>query len=138
MQAQKRYNRYYVSGSAAPKIKHRDTFVHKTVNKPVTQSSYLDLKIRMIVLAIVIFIGSGALVYQHSVVAFNQKYIDSINTDIFETEKEINNLKTEIAESMDTKYVEKRATEDLNMIRPKPHQIVYINVKKEGHTVQLK
>jgi len=71
--------------------------------------------------------------------AVNSKKESEINTNIAELKRleEANSvLKTEMTKNINLEEVEKVAKTRLNMQKPSPHQIVYINIPKKSYTVQ--
>jgi len=71
--------------------------------------------------------------------AVNNKKENEINSNIAELKKlEQSNsvLQTEVNKNVNLEEIEKIAKTKLNMQKPAPHQIVYINIPKQSYTVQ--
>jgi cell division protein FtsB len=135
----KDYSRYYVGGSAAPKIDFEKSYEEKVKVAPkvnLRRKQLVALQLKMMSFMVISFMCAGILVFQHSAMAYNRAQINTKEKAIAELEDRIDSIKTDIAESVDAKYVEKRAVEKLGMVRPKKHQIVYIEVPKESYVVQ--
>jgi len=128
------FNRYYSAGSEA-----RQLDVRQPVRKPETRQNAAlktraeaQMKLKLVSVAFIMFLGLAAIMFKQSSIVNTQNNIAVIKG----VDNEIDSIKAQIAENIDSKYIEKRAIEHLGMVRPKAHQIIYVSVPKENYTVQ--
>ncbi len=60
--------------------------------------------------------------------------LQSLNTQLQNTKSTINTVQSNITSNLNLDYIESIAQEELGMISPMPHQIVYLDIQNESYT----
>ncbi len=63
-----------------------------------------------------------------------QMELDDLHQQVQLTKSKVNAVQSSITVNLDLDYIEQQAIEHLNMIKPLPHQVIYIEVPKESYT----
>lgn len=135
-------NYHYIYGTTAPKI---NTDFHEILSED--EHKYSDKrkreerakkvrghKLRVAGNVFLIFLGCLFLMVQYASITFNQNEIYNMKTELKEIQNTNVSLKSEIAESIDLTTIRQKAMENLGMVEPAPHQIVYIDIPKVSYT----
>ncbi|NLK21421.1 MAG: hypothetical protein GX308_04940 [Epulopiscium sp.] len=143
----RRYNQeQYIFGSAAPKINthihdilaqedNGELYTHYSKKEKIQKAKRtVSYRLRLVGNVFLIFIGCLFLMGQYASIAFNQKEINTMKSDLKEIKNTNALLKSEIAGSIDLTAIKEKAIQGLGMIEPAPHQIVYINIPKISYT----
>lgn len=92
----------------------------------------------MKLVGVVIVLFAGCLLYMgmHVQTASADLKLRQARTELANLKSSNEILAAEISEQMDLDYIREQATTRLGMVEPQAYQIVYINVPKQGYTVQ--
>ena len=139
--APKRYqDSSYQYGTEAPKYPYKTRSTpgegqdKKTVTKKHSRYDWVFISVLGTCFSIV-FLSAFAFVALSSNLSEQQEILQDINTQIRETQSSINSTQAIIASHLDLTYIQKVATEQLQMAEPLPHQVVYIQLSEESYTV---
>lgn len=142
----RRYNKNtaYNYGSTATDIYH-DVYVLPVADKQAglrlrqerKQSKIRILKRRLfyIVNILILFVASGAFVWQCSIVSSKQYDLKQAKAEVRDLKSQVNTKKALIASAINLDHIKHRAINELHMAEPLPHQIVYIHVQKTSYTM---
>jgi cell division protein FtsL len=92
--------------------------------------------IRFLFTAIIVCACCITMMICNATIVEKRRAIKSLSTQLREAKMHNTELKADISEKLDLKYIEKVAIEKLNMSKPNKYQIVYIDVPKSNYTVQ--
>ncbi len=124
----KKINKKYSSATKAKPVKKQKT--HYEFVKVKTANFKVYFSIGTLFVFFLIFV---------CMFAVNNKKENEITSNIAELKRleESNSvLQTEVNKNINLEEIEKIAKTKLNMQKPAPHQIVYINIPKQSYTVQ--
>ncbi|ONI45321.1 hypothetical protein AN641_00610 [Candidatus Epulonipiscioides gigas] len=113
----------------------------KTANKPAKQKQQAPLKLNLnsvfitsIICIAILFVSSFSYVTLNSQVLEAQHQLKLTNKIWQESLSQLNKLTSILAQAYDLDIIEEKAVNELLMHKPLPHQIVYIDIKKESFT----
>ena len=82
-----------------------------------------------------VFVNALSFVHTSSVLSSKQSKLQSITNELRKTDSDISQLETIIASKINLEYIQEVARTKLGMSEPLAHQIVYLSLPKESHTV---
>lgn len=131
---------YYSAGSAAVKVEPLGipSVEQQVKSRKVRRSKetqHINHKLKLVFSVFIVFGCCIALMMGYASITYEQKQLRILKAQLREKQDQNYTLKTEIAENIDIAYIEKRSGE-LGMIKPAKHQIVFIDVPKQNHTIQ--
>lgn len=91
--------------------------------------------LKMISCSALVFIGALSFVYLSSILSSKQIQLKRMTTELRDTQSNISHLEATIASKLNLEHIQYVAYTQLNMSEPLPHQIVYIEIPKESHTI---
>lgn len=91
---------------------------------------------KMILMALVLFAGCLAFMGMHVLVANEEVSLRKQKAELADLKAGNAILEAEITEKLDMDYIKEEAVKRLGMAEPQPYQIVYIDVPRQGYTVQ--
>lgn len=91
---------------------------------------------KMILMALVLFAGCLTFMGMHVLVANEEVSLRKQKGELADLKAGNAILEAEITEKLDMDYIKEEAVKRLGMAEPQPYQIVYIDVPKQGYTVQ--
>ncbi len=133
----KDYHQYY--GTEAPKYPYTPQPTPKSEptkapsKQPKPKTDWVFTSLIGACLGIV-FCSSIGFIHLSSELSVHQKNLQKINAQIRETQSSINSTQAIIASHLDLSYIQKIATEQLEMAEPLPHQVVHIQLTEESYT----
>lgn len=104
-------------------------------NRQVDKKENLFFNIKMGICGLVLFGAAFSFVYVSAQLTIKQNELKVINTQLRDTKSAINSIESTIASTLNLGYIQHIASTQLNMSEPLPHQVVYIELPKESHTV---
>ncbi|MGL6174098.1 MAG: hypothetical protein ACRC1P_05765 [Cellulosilyticaceae bacterium] len=105
----------------------------KYIQKQKKENFLFNLK--MGICGVVLFGAAISFVYVSAQLSIKQNELKAINTQLRDTKSAINSIQSTIASTLNLEYIQYMAATQLNMSEPLPHQVVYIELPKENHTV---
>ncbi len=117
-------------------VKEKKKKVSSVIFKIKEDNHHYFLSPMNIVSIFIIFFGIIALTVSSAAIRKSQLDITNMHLELTRLEEEGAMTKAEIAEEYDVSQIEKIATSRLGMNKPKPYQIVYIDVPKQSSVVQ--
>lgn len=97
------------------------------------QEIFFNLK--MGICGLILFGAAFSFVYVSAQLTIKQNELKVINTELRDTKSAINSIESTIAATLNLEYIQYIAATQLDMSEPLPHQVVYIELPKESHTV---
>ncbi len=94
------------------------------------------ISINTIITIVLIFSCALGIALSFAILFNKQLSIANLNTELRKLQEKNLVSESQILKSYDIKEVEKIATINLKMGKPKPHQIIYIDVPKQSYAVQ--
>lgn len=85
--------------------------------------------------AVLIFGASFLYVHTYSELATKQRELGKVENQLREVKSMTSETQAAISAKLNLDYIRERALKDLDMREPLPHQIVYLEISKQGHTV---
>lgn len=157
-------NKYISNTKTAPKNKYRNVYQDnvndyyssnaveiplelpkRDINKPLKrnskhkkQSVSLDdvtFNSTLIICGLLMFISCMYFVNTTSSIQIKQQELKSIARQLRDTDSLINNVRAQIDAKYDVEKIESLAETHLNMRKPLPHQVVYLNIDDDSYTV---
>ncbi|WP_058485632.1 FtsB family cell division protein [Defluviitalea phaphyphila] len=134
----------YIYGSVVPKSEDNINDAHDILledktyllkkQKEEKKKRIIKYKLKLIGNVFLIFLGCLFLMKQYASITSNQKEIKNMKKELEEIQNANILLKSEIAKSIDLDMVKQKAMQELGMVEPSPHQIIYIDVPKISYT----
>ncbi|MEG0012634.1 MAG: hypothetical protein RR618_03795 [Cellulosilyticaceae bacterium] len=91
--------------------------------------------LKMGICGLILFGAAFSFVYVSAQLTIKQNELKAINTELRDTKSAINSIESTIASTLNLEYIQYIASTQLDMSEPLPHQVVYIELPKESHTV---
>ncbi|MDF2595140.1 MAG: hypothetical protein K0R69_1481 [Clostridia bacterium] len=82
-----------------------------------------------------VFICAYLYIFMYSSLITRQGELQSIKSEMRELKSTISFTESRISEKLNLDYIRDRASAELGMAEPLPHQIVYIQLPKQSHTI---
>ncbi|OON97279.1 MAG: hypothetical protein ATN36_00575 [Epulopiscium sp. Nele67-Bin005] len=82
-----------------------------------------------------VFLACSGFIYINVQFSNQQTQLQSLNIELQEVKSRINATETIIATQINLDYVRQRASEELGMTEPSPHQIIYLTLPEESYTI---
>ncbi len=96
------------------------------------------LVVKLSVCGFFVFTCTFMYVHLYSTLATAQAELKLVKNEIRETRSSISYTQSQISEKLNLDYIRQRASKELNMAEPLPHQIVYIELPEQSHTLYNK
>lgn len=132
----------YQYGSEAYKYNSVPYQIPQDVQQPLTRKHIkqknrenLAFNLKMGICGLILFGAAISFVYVSAQLSIKQNELKIINTQLRDTKSAINSIQSTIASTLNLEYIQYMASTQLNMSEPLPHQVVYIELPKESHTV---
>lgn len=103
-------------------------------NQP-NKKENIFFNLKMGICGLILFGASISFVYVSAQLTIKQDELKSINVELRDTKSAINSIESTIASTLNLEYIQYIASTQLDMSEPLPHQVVYIELPKESHTV---
>lgn len=137
-------NTMYNYGSSAPDI-YRDVNLPPVREKQMPQKSRQGRKLekrqafrqKFVIMTsiVVIFAASVTFVWGCALMSSKQYSLKQDKDTVRQLKNQVNIKKALIASDTNLDHIKLRASKELNMGEPLPHQIVYLDIKKTSYTV---
>ncbi|OOB78781.1 MAG: hypothetical protein BEN18_06185 [Epulopiscium sp. Nuni2H_MBin001] len=128
----------YQYGSNAYKIEEveQETVIKQPQEAPRQQTRARVNKPLVVSVLCVSMLTISAAIYLTMVtnLMMAQLEVEALNQQLQTTKSKVNTLQSVITTNLDLDYIEQQAIEQLNMVKPLPHQIIYIDVPQENYT----
>ncbi len=135
--AQKRYSYQY--GSEA---KNYYQPIPRPIIEPEYQPSVAPQKrtdvvfgLKLSLCGITIFACAFIYIYMYSSLITKQGQLQALKNDIREMKSAVSLTESQISEKLNLDHIRYRASNELGMSEPLPHQIVYIQLPKQSYTL---
>lgn len=143
------YNRYnntasYNYGSAAPQI-YPEVRVPQQPSIPKPKKTKEERKaervqdfkkkLNIVLSTVIVFIACTGFVWGCAVVSHKQYELKEAKAQVRELKSQVNTTKALIASATNLDTVKKRAINELHMIEPLAHQIIFLDIEKTSYTM---
>ena len=94
--------------------------------------------IKLSLCGMTLFACSFTYVHAYSELISKQQEIQTLKREIRETKSIVSSTQSKLSENLNLDYIRERASRELGMKEPAPHQIVYIEMPKQSYTLYEK
>ncbi|WP_069997550.1 hypothetical protein [Cellulosilyticum sp. I15G10I2] len=82
-----------------------------------------------------VFVCAFVYIHMYSTLITRQGQLQTVKNEIRALRSTISLTESQISEKLNLDYIKYRASRELGMSEPLPHQIVYIQLPKQSHTI---
>ncbi|KPU44043.1 cell division protein FtsL [Oxobacter pfennigii] len=132
--APKRHERYddYIDINKKAKEKVKTDVKSKVKAKPKTSAKS---KLRLVAFVLTMFCMGTLVVARYAMIMEMNNQVRNIKTEISEAQKENESLNLKLLQFYDIKQIEKEATSELSMVRPKIQDTIVVSLPAEYETM---
>lgn len=139
--AERKYQKYQYDSTARAYRQRVEPLGAPTPSIPVRRPKQgtrkkidINFGIQLTICGLVVFVCAFLYIHHYAGLRVKQVKLGELKNEKLMITNQITKLQSQINQSLDLATIEKRATEELNMTKPTPQQIVYIKLSEESYT----